>query len=120
MRKNKKISFRVSANDKKEIKRLAKVLGYKSVSDYLYSISLSGLSMKESILIFNQIHKMRSRNAMVENNINQIAKHINTFKHISESQFNQYLNLFQELLVIREEQTKNIKALLNSIRDDKK
>lgn len=120
MSKHKRISFRVTANDKKEIMRLSEVLGYRSVSDYLYSISLSGLSMKESILIFNQIHKMRSRNAMVENNINQIAKYVNIHKSLHNDKKNEFLILFQEFILIRENQTKSINLLLNSIRDNKK
>ena len=38
---------------------------------------------------------------MIENNINQITKHMNTFKFISESQSKEYLNLLQEFWGIR-------------------
>lgn len=120
MYKNKYVRFRVSENDKKEIIRLADVLGYSSVSDYLYSISLSGISIKDYFLIFNQVHDMRMKNVRVENNINQLAKYVNTYKQISESQFDEYIILLKEFTIIRKEQTKSIYLLLDSIRDDKK
>ncbi|MGO3184482.1 MAG: hypothetical protein ACTIJ9_16765 [Aequorivita sp.] len=119
MYKDNYIKFRVSSNDKKEIKMIADSLGYDSVSDYLYSISLSGLSGKEKILLFNKITEFRMGNSRVENNINQIAKHLNTYKTLSETQFEDYLKVFREFSDIREIQNVKLKSILKFLYNDK-
>lgn len=115
MNKDKRIYLRVSANEKKEIKRLADALGYNSISDYLCSISLSGLTRNDRVLLFREIHYFRMKNIPVENNINQIAKHLNTFKIISDSKLEEYLKLFRELNEIRHEQNILLKSLNKKI-----
>lgn len=120
MYKDTYIKFRVSTNDKKEIKMLADSLGYDSVSDYLFSISLSGLSKKEKILLFNKITEFRMGNSRVENNINQIAKHLNTYKTLSETQFEDYLKLFRKFSDIREVQNEKLNSILKFLYNDKK
>lgn len=120
MYKDSYIKFRVSTNDKKEIKMLADSLGYDSVSDYLFSISLSGLSKKEKILLFNKITEFRMGNSRVENNINQIAKHLNTYKTLSETQFEDYLKLFRKFSDIREVQNEKLNSILKFLYNDKK
>ena len=65
MNKDTYIKFRVTTEDKKEIVSLAKSLEYDSVSDYLYCISLSGLTKNDRVLLFNEIHKLRMKNVPV-------------------------------------------------------
>lgn len=77
MNKSERIYFRVTKDEKLEIKRLAKVLGYDNISDYLSTVATSGMSKKQQVAIYSQLNYMRVRNAQVENNINQIA----IFKH---------------------------------------
>lgn len=117
MSKKLKLDFRVSLEEKEEIKRLAKVLGYKNVSDYLSSIALSGLNKKDRVAIYSSLLSLRKRNAMVENNINQIAKHLNVYKGINDDQFEKYLSLFSSFNNFRHEQTTTIKFILRKLND---
>lgn len=119
MYKDKYVRFRVSENDKKEIVRLADVLGYSSVSDYLSTISLSGLTKKERIEIHYEINNLRKRNAKVENNINQIAIHLNVNKSISDSKLDEYLSSLQEFSILRKKQSESITSLIKILFEDK-
>ena len=111
------IKFRVSLKDKMEIKRLAYTLGYDSVSDYLLSIALSGITHRERIMIFNELHSLRMRNAMVENNINQIAKHLNLNKTFNVEIMKQYIDLFENFANDRKRQTIVIKKLIDKLHE---
>lgn len=119
MSKKERIYFRVSSNEKKEITRLAGALGYDSVSDYLSAISLSGLTKKERIEIHYEINNLRKRNAKVENNINQIATHLNVNKSISDSKLDEYLSSLQEFSILRKKQSESITSLIKILFEDK-
>ncbi|WP_298247344.1 hypothetical protein [uncultured Christiangramia sp.] len=120
MKKNKYIKFRVSIEDKAEIKKLSETLGYDSISDYLSSIALSGMTHKDRILAFQEVDSLRKRNAMVENNINQIAKYVNTYKVIDKDRYDEYVKLFRSFITARYEQNLHLEEFYKRISDLKK
>lgn len=120
MRKNKKITFRVSLKEKAEIKRLSGELGYDSMSEYLLSIALSGLPHFDVMLDLKELNSLRERNISIENNINQMAKHLNIHKEINEAQFNEYLKMFKDFTAFRYDQNEQLNELLKKILDSKK
>lgn len=120
MNKKERIFFRVTKDEKLEIKRLAKVLGYDSISDYLSTIATSGMSKKQQVAIYFQLNYMRVRNAQVENNINQIARHLNTHKAMSITHTDEFFKLWNEFINIRQEQNQILQTFITKVLEDKK
>lgn len=109
--------FRCTKEELEQIKSLSKKLGYDNVSEYMSTVLLSGISKKERIELYNHINDLRKRNAMVENNINQIAKHLNIHKNLEKDKLDEYLKSLNHFSIIRKQQTETINNLINILYD---
>ena len=74
MKNNKDIHLRISPEDKEALKKQATVAGYKSVSKYIRDVAL-GKQITARVDI-DAVYNLRK----IGNNLNQIAKQINTEK----------------------------------------
>lgn len=89
-----KISFRINEDEKAIIQKRFELSGQKRLSDYLRLISMNGY-----ILTFdkNEIDKMRSGIANISNNINQIARRINSTGNIYSEDITELKEKIDEL-----------------------
>ena len=99
--KNKGIYIKVTNSERENIKSLAK--GNKmSLSEYILHNALGNKSPTQKKNIAIEINKMQMRNFKVENNINQIAKRVNSNKNLSKSDLEKFEiqhNLYKELII---------------------
>lgn len=95
MKNNKDIHLRISPEDKEALKKQAAVAGYKSVSKYIRDVAL-GKRITARVDI-DAVYNLRK----IGNNLNQIARQINTEKK-DETVIKLKDNTEDLLLVIRE------------------
>jgi hypothetical protein len=117
MSKDCRINFRLTIKEKEEIISLADTLGYNSVSDYISTIALSGLAKRADVLPFEEIAELKKSNPLIENKINEFAKHLNTYKSFSNAQVDEYLNAFRAYIEIREQQTILLQSLIKKLKN---
>lgn len=101
--KDKKITIKVTENERNNIHDIAKTLGYKSTSKYL-------LKVGENPVVFvgkpDQFDEMNTQISKIGTNINQIARKVNTNNRIdreyleeiikNQNQLRAYLKLIKE------------------------
>ncbi|MDE1235120.1 plasmid mobilization relaxosome protein MobC [Vibrio aestuarianus] len=98
--RNKKIIIRVSEKEKAALESFKDVNGYKSWLEMLEANKtdlpkIFGLD-KQTISTINNLHQ-------IGNNINQIAKYMNSMNELTEEQFKRYLSLVSNLAKLKKE-----------------
>lgn len=96
-KKSKALLIKLSEVEKEEIKRKAEALGFKSVSDYMRTTALNHkIVVKTDKDVVRQVR-------MIGNNINQIARQLNTYSdevviYDACKQMDEYKELLQLIL----------------------
>ncbi len=101
-----KIIIRVSSKEKESLEKFKESNGYKNWLEMLESnktdLPKTFELDKQTISTINNLHQ-------IGNNINQIAKYMNSMNKLSKEQFNRYLDLVKELNELKA----NLKKELN-------
>lgn len=114
MEKSKRIELRVSNEMKIKWESICKESGI-YLSEFIISSVENKMLHSEKKEIMSFIDKQVNVFSKIENNINQIAKFVNTEKSISDDLFNLYLSKLDELNKMKNEQNNLIKQILYSI-----
>ncbi|MCG3731590.1 plasmid mobilization relaxosome protein MobC [Vibrio cincinnatiensis] len=98
--RNSRITIRVSEKEKESLEKFKEANGYKSWLEMLET-NKSDLPKtfeldKQTISTINNLHQ-------IGNNINQIAKYMNSMNELSEEQFKRYLSLVSDLAKLKKE-----------------
>lgn len=108
--KTERIRIRVTEDQKTKIKSLSEE-NHMSLSAYILYKSLGKNSPQIIREINREINNVRARNFKVENNINQIAKRMNSNKNLSKTDFEDFKNLYKTYQKEISEQNRIIKKL---------
>jgi hypothetical protein len=95
-----KIIIRVSAQEKESLEKFKESNGYKNWLE-MFEANKTDLPKnfeldKQTISTINNIHQ-------IGNNINQIAKYMNSMNELTEEQFKRYLSLVSDLAKFKKE-----------------
>lgn len=109
--KGKRIEIRISKVEKDILKALAKEKNM-TMTDYVLESCLKENSTTVKSEIGYQIMKMQMSNFKIGNNINQIAKRVNSNKNLSKSDFEEFQKTNEQFRNLISEQNRTIKKLL--------
>ncbi|WP_025125148.1 plasmid mobilization relaxosome protein MobC [Myroides odoratimimus] len=117
MKKNNQLLIRISDTQKVDWKQEADKNGM-TLTEYITHKVEGNLGKNERKQILKSIEISTNVDSKVENNINQIAKWVNTHKEISSEKMNEYLdqlNKYQQLIKERNTIFRKIILLLSKI-----
>ncbi len=104
--RNNRITIRISEKEKTALESFKEANGYKSwlemLEDNKFDLPKTFELDKQTISTINNLHQ-------IGNNINQIAKYMNSMNELTEEQFKRYIDLVTELNELKA----NLKKELN-------
>lgn len=103
--RNKRITIRISTQEKESLEKFKKSNGYKSWLEMLEAnktdLSKNFELDKQTISTINNLHQ-------IGNNINQLAKYMNSVNYLSGDQLERQLKLVDKLIKLKKELKKQL------------